>query len=193
MRSLNKYARHAVSAVFFSGLLVSLQLKADTTCSNECKINVTFQGVYNDETCNISVNSGTYSETVLLPTISTTVLQTNGNEAGNKEFDITLKDCPSDRVVAVTFVNNMSMVDSTTGNLTNTVGTDYSENVQVRIRKENGTQIVIDDPTTGQDYAIPAAGGDVTHQYTASYFANGSDAVTAGMLKTLAGVELVYK
>lgn len=193
MRSLNKYARHAVSTVFFSGLLVSLQLKADTTCSNECKINVTFQGVYNDETCNISVNSGTYSETVLLPTISTTSLQANGSEAGNKEFDITLKDCPSDRVVAVTFVNNMSMVDSTTGNLTNTVGTDYSENVQVRIRKENGTQIVIDDPTTGQDYAIPAAGGDVTHQYTASYFANGSGAVTAGMLKSLAGVELVYK
>lgn len=192
MRSLNKYARHAVSTMFFSGLLVSLQLKADTTCSNECKINVTFQGVYNDETCNISVNSGTYSETVLLPTISTTSLQANGSEAGSKEFDITLKDCPASRVVTVTFVNNLGMVDNNTGNLTNTEGDDYSKNVQVKIYKENGQQVFIDKSSTGQDYVIPSAGGDVTHQFTASYYANGSDAVTAGMLKTLAGVELVY-
>lgn len=193
MRSLSKLKRHAASAVFFSGLLVSLQLKADTACSINCNIDVLFQGVYNDETCNISVNSGTYSETVLLPTISTSALKVSGAEAGNKGFDITLKDCPSDRIVAVTFISNQSAADTTTGNLVNTTGTEYSENVQVRIRKENGTQVVIDDAATGQDYAIPAAGGDVTHQYTASYYAKGSDAVTAGKLRSLAGVELVYK
>jgi len=193
MFSLNKHTRYILTAVFFSGMMVSLQLRSEMTCNNSCNIDVIFQGVYTDETCNVSINSGNYSETVLLPTISVSSLQVNGAEAGNKNFDIILKDCPADRTVTVTFVSNLSEADTTTGNLKNTSGNDYSENVQVRIRKENGTQVVIDDVSSGQEYAIPSAGGDVTHQYTASYYANGNDAVTAGTLKSLAGVELVYK
>ncbi|MCX8958672.1 type 1 fimbrial protein [Erwinia psidii] len=193
MRSLNKYTWLTVPIMIFSGMLFSLQLKADTDCSNGCNIDVSFIGSYNDETCVVSINSGTYSEVVSLPTVSTTSLQANGNEAGSKNFNITLQECPSDRTVAVTFVSNLSAADSTTGNLINTTGDGYSENVQVRIRKEDGTQVVIDQSASGQDYVIPSTGSDVTHQYTASYYANGNNAVSAGVLKSLAGVQLVYK
>ncbi|EXU76633.1 MULTISPECIES: fimbrial protein [Erwinia] len=192
MYSLNKHIRLTVSAMMFSGLFFPLQLAADTDCSNGCNIEVLFQGVYNEETCIVSINSGTYSEVVLLPTISTSSLQTDGNEAGSKNFDITLQECPSDRTVTVKFVSNLSSADSTTGNLINTTGDGYSENVQVRIRKEDGTQVIIDDTESGQDYVVSSSGDDVTHQYTASYYASGNNAVTAGVLKSLAGVELVY-
>ncbi|AXF77603.1 type 1 fimbrial protein [Erwinia tracheiphila] len=193
MQSVNKFLQLTVPMFLISCLLISLSLKAATDCSNGCNIDVLFQGFYNDETCIVSINSGTYSETVFLPTISASSLQTDGTEAGSKNFNITLQECPSDRTVSVTFVSNLSAADSTTGNLTNTTGEGYSKNVQVRIRKEDGAQILIDDSSSGQDYIIPSAGSDVTHQYTASYYANGNNAVSAGVLKSFAGVELVYK
>ncbi|EOS94462.1 type 1 fimbrial protein [Erwinia tracheiphila] len=197
MQSVNKFLQLTVPMFLISCLLISLSLKAATDCSSNsndrCSIGVLFQGFYNDETCIVSINSGTYSETVFLPTISTSSLQKGGAEAGSKNFNITLQECPSDRTVSVTFVSNLSAADSTTGNLTNTTGEGYSKNVQVRIRKEDGAQILIDDSSSGQDYIIPSAGSDVTHQYTASYYANGDNAVSAGVLKSFAGVELVYK
>lgn len=193
MRTLRKYTWVSIPVITSLVLFSSFNSKADTDCSNGCNIEVLFPGVYSDETCVVSINGGTYSETVLLPTISTSSLQVDGNEAGSKAFNITLQECPSDRTVAVSFVSNLSAADSTTGNLTNTTGDGYSENVQIRNRKEDGTQVLIDDSASGQDYAIPSAGGNVTHQFTASYYANGNNAVTAGVLKSLAGVELIYK
>lgn len=193
MRTLRKYTWVSIPVIFSLVLLPSVNLKAGTDCSNGCNIEVLFQGVYSDETCVVSINGGAYSETVLLPTISTSSLQVDGNEAGSKAFNITLQECPSDRTVAVSFVSNLSAADSATGNLINTTGDGYSENVQVRIRKEDGTQVLIDSSASGQDYTIPSTGDNVTHQFTASYYADGNNAVTAGVLKSLAGVELVYK
>jgi major type 1 subunit fimbrin (pilin) len=65
--------------------------------------------------------------------------------------------------------------------------------VQIRIRKENNDRTIIDEPTSGQDYVIPAAGDAVSHRFTASYYAKGNSAVTAGRVHTVAGVDLVYK
>lgn len=91
------------------------------------------------------------------------------------------------------FTSSAAAADPSTGNLTNAVGDAYSQNVQVRLRKENSTQVVIDDSSTGQDYIIPSTNSPVTHTFTSSYYAKGDSAVTAGAVNTAASVEIVYK
>ncbi|MBV4367411.1 fimbrial protein [Erwinia phyllosphaerae] len=172
-------------------LLPVFYVSADTNCTS-CSISVLFQGTYTDETCIISINGGTYTETVSLPPVSVASLDKDGNEAGSRQFAIALKQCPADRTVAVTFISNLSSADTITGNLLNTVGEGYSQHVQIRIRKENGSRIIIDNASSGQDYQISSSGSDVNHYYRASYYAKGS-AVTAGNIRAIAGVELVYK
>lgn len=173
------------------GILFS---QAALACGNtDCSIDVSFVGVYTDETCAISINGASNNETVTLPRLSTVALKNDGAEAGSRPFDITLKDCPASRTVTLTFVSNISPADTATGNLINTTGSDYSQNAQLRLRKENGSQVVIDDAATGQDYVISSTGDALTHQYTVSYYAKGDSAVTAGKVQAAAGVELVYK
>ncbi|KLG05263.1 fimbrial protein [Enterobacter cloacae subsp. cloacae] len=156
-------------------------------------MDVYFTGVYTDETCVIEINNGSNNEVVQLPKISVVSLQKNGNEAGSVPFNITLKECPASRAVTVFFTSAISGADTATGNLINDAGTNMSKNVQVRLRKEDSSQVVIDDASSGQDYLIPATADPLSHTFTASYYAKGDSAVTAGRIQTVAGVELVYK
>ena len=173
-----------------AGVLLSFSAAA---CVTDCKISVDFTGVYTDETCTVAINNASSDETVYLPQMSIDTLQSNGNEAGSVPFDITLKDCPANRTVAVFFNSSSTPADSATGNLVNATGGTFSQNVQIRLRKENGTQVIIDNAASGQDYQISAAGDPLSHRFSASYYANGSTAVTAGEVNAIAGVELVYK
>ncbi|MBW7984862.1 fimbrial protein [Enterobacillus tribolii] len=195
---MSSLIKKVISANFIAAPLcafgILLSQAALATCSNtDCSIDVFFKGVYTDETCNISINGASANETVTLPTLSTATLKKDGTEAGSKLFDITLKDCPVSRTVTLFFNSDFSSADSATGNLINSVGSDHSQNAQVRLRKEDGALIKIDDATTGQDYVISPTGDAVTHHYTASYYAKGDSAVTAGKVRAAAGVELVYK
>ncbi|MFZ4835561.1 fimbrial protein [Rouxiella sp. Mn2063] len=158
-----------------------------------CRVNVLFKGEYVDATCNISVNSGNNSGTITMPTLSTNRLSHDGVEAGGTQFSIALKDCPPDRIVTVRFISNISLPDNETGNLQNDAGSENSRNVQIRIRKENGSQIKIDDTDSGQDYQIPSSSEEIKHFYTASYYAKGNSAVTSGLVKSTAGIDLIYK
>ncbi|WP_380182294.1 fimbrial protein [Kalamiella sp. sgz302252] len=169
----------------------ALSGKADTGCSR-CTIEVLFQGVYTDETCVVSINGGSNIETVTLPTLAVSALSSAGDEAGAKDFAIALKDCPADRKVSVTFISNLAQADAATGNLVNASGENYSKNVQIRLRKEDGSQIAIDNAESGQEYFIPATGEEVSHDYSAGYYAKTSG-VTAGSVKAVAGIQLVYK
>ncbi|SCC13942.1 fimbrial protein [Kosakonia oryziphila] len=156
-------------------------------------MDVYFTGAYTDETCVIEINNGSNNEVVQLPKISVMSLQKNGNEAGSVPFNITLRECPASRTVAVFFNSAISGADTATGNLINNSGTDMSNNVQVRLRKEDSSQVVIDDATSGQDYLISATADPLSHRFLASYYAKGDSAVTAGKVQTVAGIELVYK
>lgn len=177
-----------------SGVLAGvLFTSAAWGCTTDCSITVNFTGVYNDETCNVIINNASDSESVTLPQISTTALQSDGNEAGSVNFDIALTDCPASRTITTYFTSSANAADTTTGNLTNTTGESYSTNVQVRLRKEDGTQVVIDDSTSGQSYVIPSSADQVSHRFSASYYANGDATVTAGLVLAIASVELVYK
>jgi len=160
---------------------------------NSCNIDVSFQGEYLEETCNISINGAGNSETVTLPTLSINGLDHDGAEVGSRQFAISLKGCPSNRVIRVRFISNISSPDPETGNLRNDSGGENSRNVQIRIRKENGSQIKINDADSGQDYDISTSSEEVKHFYTASYYAKGNSAVTPGLVKTTASIDLIYK
>lgn len=174
-------------------LILSLNITSVNACSNDCSIDVTFTGVYQDETCVVVVNNASAHETVTLPQTPLTQLTADGDEAGNKEFSIGLKECPVNRTIKLYFSGGASAVDSSTGNLINDPGSDRSENVQIRIRKEDKSQAVIDNAASTQSYLITDYDVQVDHTFTASYYAKGNKAVTSGKVQTTAGIELVYK
>jgi len=162
-------------------------------CSTNCTIPVYFKGNYTDETCNVVINNASSNETVPLPRVAVASLSRDGNEAGSVSFEITLKDCPVSRTITLFFNSALSAADSDTGNLINSSENEYSRNVQIRLRKENNSQVIIDSADSGQDYVIPSSGGTRSHTFTASYYAKGNSTVTAGKVHAVAGVELVYQ
>lgn len=194
--SLKKITSLAVSfcrAALFTFLGNNAVATAAQTCSLDCSMEVFFIGTYTDETCNVVVNNSDNSSVVTLPRISASSLLKDGSEAGSVPFEVTLKDCPPDRTISVFFNDSLSASDDVTGNLLNSTGINYSNNVQVRIRKENGSQVVIGDASSGQKYVIPASAEPVKHIFFASYYARGNKAVTSGLVQAIAGVELNYK
>jgi len=197
MHNMNS-AIPCLSKILYSGMLLivivtaSQNIVAAEDCKN-CIVNVSFTGIYNDETCEVVINGKENTDTVELPAISTQSLKVPGSEAGSGTFDIGLKNCPTNRNIMLKFVSNISQADSLTGNLLNTLGDEYSKNTQIRLRKEDGTQISIDDLASAQNYFISESGDMVTHDYIANYFANGKEGVTPGLVKTTAGIELFYK
>ncbi|MCS3608619.1 MULTISPECIES: fimbrial protein [Erwinia] len=197
MHNLNN-SHPFLSKILYSGMLlvvivtVSPNIVAAQDCKN-CTVDVSFTGIYNDETCEIVINGKENTDIVELPVISTQSLKVPGSEAGSGAFDIGLKNCPTNRNIILKFVSNTSQADPLTGNLLNTLGDGYSKNTQIRLRKEDGTQISIDDQVSAQNYFISESGDMVTHDYIANYYSSGKKGVTPGLVKTTAGIELFYK
>ncbi|HEY1843932.1 MAG TPA: fimbrial protein [Buttiauxella sp.] len=185
----SRYFRVAFYAALIGGQLFT----SAQACLTDCSIDVFFTGRYTDETCEVVVNNASSNEVVTLPKIAVATLNQNGTEAGSVPFDITLKDCPASRTVTLYFNSSVSAADGETGNLVNDTGASFSRNVQVRLRKENSSQVVIDDAASGQNYIISSAADPLSHRFTASYYAKGTSAVTAGKVHAVAGVELDYK
>lgn len=185
-----------IKKILYSGaiyLVIILASHNGAVAQDCCTIDVSFTGIYNDETCEVIVNGKSNSEIVELPTLSTQSLKDAGTEAGSRTFVIGLKECPTNRNIDLKFISNMSQTDVTTGNLLNETGTEYSKNVQIRIRKEDGTQIRVDDLASAQNYYIPESGEMVSHDYIANYYASGGAGATSGLVKATAGIELSYK
>lgn len=184
-----KYLRTLLYATLVSGILVF----SSQACITDCSIDLNFTGIYTDETCEVVINNDSNNEIITLPRISTASLKNNGSEAGSVPFDIMLKNCPASRTVTVFFDSSVTAADNETGNLVNRTGVTYSNNVQIRLRKENSSQVIVDDANSGQDYVISSTADPISHKFTASYYAKGDAAVTAGKVYAIAGVELVYK
>lgn len=187
-----------LSKILYSGLIfiVILTTNKNVVYAQDCKnctVNVSFTGIYNDETCEIVINGKENTDTVELPTMSTQSLRMPGSESGSGSFVIGLKNCPTNRNIMLKFVSNTSLSDPLTGNLLNASGDEYSKNTQIRLRKEDGTQISIDDLASAQNYFISESGEVVTHNYIANYYSGGRTGVTPGLVNTTAGIELFYK
>ncbi|URQ60462.1 fimbrial protein [Pantoea alhagi] len=184
-----KYLRTLLYATLGSGIFIF----SSQACLTDCSIDLNFTGVYTDETCEVVINNDSSNEIITLPRISTASLKNNGSEVGSVPFEIMLKNCPASRTVTVFFDSSITAADNKTGNLVNRTGVTYSDNVQIRLRKENSSQVIIDDAASGQDYVISSAAEPISHKFTASYYAKGDAVVTAGKVYAIAGVELVYK
>lgn len=156
-------------------------------------LSVDFQGIFVDETCDVVINGSGSSETVVLPVISNITLRNNGGEAGSTPFSIRLDGCPPGKTMKLVFNSDPAAMDSVTGNLLNQTGTNYSRNVQVRIRNENGDQMLINDSATAQEYAIPATGGAVSHQFSVSYFSTQPIAASFGDVQSIASITVDYQ
>ena len=163
-----------------------------TASAGDYPITVNFSGEYVTETCEIRINGSGSNEAVTLPRLTTTALSNSGGEGGKTGFTVTLAECPGFTSVNLLFSSAYSAADSATGNLVNQTGNEYSRNVQLRIRKEDGSQIVIDDRNTAQQYSIWFANTPVTHQFYVSYFSGNSGPVTAGKVHAIAGITVDY-
>ncbi|ELI7924582.1 fimbrial protein [Yersinia enterocolitica] len=176
--------------------IVRQPAQAASSCAGatDCKVQVSFIGEYLEDTCEVSINDGSASESVLLPTLSTSLLKTDGAEVGKQQFQIALKLCPVNRTVSLRFIGAGGTVpDAITGNLQNEVADDFSQNAQIRLSKATGQQMVVGDENSVQEYVISSSGEDVTHYFLAGYYAKGTNTVTPGQVRATAGIELVYK
>lgn len=163
---------------------------AEVVCDN-CDITVEFKGVYEEETCAISINGASNNETVLLPTLSYRTFDRPQIEAGSTLFTVALNNCPTEVEVYLFFksFNNLSPV---TENLENNSDDGFAKNVELRIRDANANHIAIDNPASGQRYDIPNVNSSVPKNYYVSYF-SGTDPVSPGNVVAKTILEVVYK
>lgn len=188
-RSLFQTRKINVIALWFISPLV---LAVPCGVQDNCKIKVEFQGDYLENTCEVSINNGSENETVTLPVISINTLGNDGDEAGSQLFAITLKNCPTNKAISLYFASTATGMNAATGNLLNTIGSEYSKHVEVRLRNSGQQQMVVNDPESSQSYDVSVE-GDVTHQFIASYYAAGNAEVSAGLLNTAAAIVVNYK
>lgn len=148
---------------------------------------IIINGEVTDGTCTISVNGGTESAIVTLPTVSTNALTGVGQTAGATGFNLALTDCPTSGSVRAYFEN--INVTQSTGYLTNqaAVGSE-AQNVEVQILSANDTPIDLRN-NTGNDVLVNFSGtGTATLYYIARYIATdaaGPGLVTAKLLYSL--------
>ncbi|SEQ76827.1 Pilin (type 1 fimbria component protein) [Rosenbergiella nectarea] len=180
------------SVGFFLLFNLSQSLAATTSCRDDCHIDVLFKGEYLAETCRLTINQASSQETILLPELSTSQFTAQENELGMKPFTIQLTECPEKQSVLLSMHAENAFYDALTGNLKNTRGTGMSENVQVRIRKENGEQLKINQVNTGQTYQYANGKNIETHQFTASYYSVASLPPTPGKLMVRATININY-
>ncbi|ERL49346.1 hypothetical protein BJB45_07700 [Halomonas huangheensis] len=139
-------------------------------------------GRVTDSSCTIAVDGGSASSSVVLPTISSTSLATDGAVAGATPFTFNLSGCPTTGSARAYFES--TNVDMGTGYLVNNAASP-AENVQVQIANANGTSIDLRDNTNNPYVTFDSGSANIT--YNAQYVAVGGGA-TAGDVDT----QLVY-
>ncbi|WP_104656246.1 fimbrial protein [Ralstonia insidiosa] len=160
-----KHALLAITAVVLPALVPVAHASEGT---------VDFQGKLVAQTCTVRT-VGTAGNTVMLPTLSTSLLQTAGQTAGRTRFNISLTNCAGAAKSAAAFFEDRYWTDKTTGNLT--YGTSGPlANLQVQlIDTVTDKPIHIGDPdqyTSTTQIPIDAS-GNATLPYAAQYYAIG--------------------
>lgn len=153
---------------------------------------ITFEGTISDATCTITGGdaqgeSTSPDFTVHLPSISATALAADGQRAGDTPFHITLSgaNCADGKIASVFFeLAQSTNIDTTTGNLKNTVAKDSggADKVQVGLLDSNKAILNLN---TANDNAktVTVTGKTARFDYWAQYVAVGG-ASTAGQVST---------
>lgn len=167
--------------------LLAILLSAGTAAAAEDGT-ITFTGSISDATCTITGGdatgeSSTPDFTVHLPSVSTTALASDGQRAGDTPFHISLSgaNCPNGKVASVYFeLAQSTNIDTTTGNLKNTVTKASGGAEKVQVGLLNSSKAILN-LNTANDSAetVTISGNTARFDYWAQYVATGG-AATAG-------------
>ncbi len=151
---------------------------------------ISFNGEITSNTCNVSVDGGTASETVLLPTVSESALDAPGKFAGRTSFSIGLSGCTGSLQTASAFFEAGAGVNGD-GRLVNT---GSATNVDLQLRDGSNANAVIKAGSASQitdtEY-VTLASGAATLPYSAEYYA--TDAAGAGTVVSSVTYNIQYK
>lgn len=155
---------------FNKTLIVSvLFLSVPFTVNADNKI--TFTGKVIDSACTVSVNGGV--ATLDLGDTAATDIATKGQTGAPKIFNISLTSCPAAGAGVPTkaFIKFSGTTDGDETYFKNDLtDTNAAKNVAVIIKDSKNTAIINNDGNTAID--LPAAGGDLDIDYTASLVAS---------------------
>jgi major type 1 subunit fimbrin (pilin) len=144
---------------------------------------ITFNGKVLADTCTVAVNGGA---TVQLPTVMTSALSTANAVAGATNFNVGLTNCDTNTTSATMAFTAGTTIDTTTGNLKNTVSGGSTAQIQLL----SGAS-VINTNTNANAPVIAITSGAGSTTLTAQYIAVGA-AASAGLVQSTVAFTLTY-
>ncbi|HFV9294076.1 TPA: fimbrial protein [Serratia fonticola] len=154
---------------------------------------ITFNGELTANTCDVVVDGQQADATVILPTVSTSQLQTATRTAGDTGFVMALNNCAGTLETASAFFQAGASVDAVTGRLLNTTGGATNVSLQL-LDASSPTQAVIkagsQDQVTAMTYQ-DVTGGSATLPYIVRYYAEA--ATTAGTVVSSVVYSIQYQ
>lgn len=175
--------RTLLASLFGAGILVAAQANALASDGT-----ITFTGNIESDTCVVSVNGGSGTATVTLPTVSNRLLSESALTAGNTKFSINLTACSNDGAVYAYFEQGAN-VDAASGKLTNS-GTATNVVVQLKDSNDGVINIGSDAQKTNPVSQVLDANGAAQLFYSAEYYATG--AAGAGTVSTSVTYSISY-
>lgn len=172
-----------VSMISLGLLLAAAQVNAAAASDGT----ITFNGELDSQTCTVSVNGGDSSNSVTLPKVSTSLLQTAGQTAGSTRFTIGLSECSTQTGEVYAYFEQGASVNAN-GRLNNT-GTATNVDLQLLDSEENPLNAGSTDQSTSPVTATLNAGA-ATLSYAAQYFATA--AATAGTVASSVTYSINY-
>lgn len=169
---------HTLALAAAAALLSQAALASDGT--------ITFTGALQNATCTIT---GGGNQTVTLPTLATSVLNSAGQTAGDTYFNISVTGCSAGLTGANAYFEAGGNIDTTTGRLKNT---GAAGNVQLQLLNGNGTVINLAGVTTAAQNttATTLVSNAGTQTFIARYYATG--ATSAGSVASSVTYSMVH-
>lgn len=172
-----------VSIISLGLLLAAAQVNAAEASDGT----INFTGQIESQTCTVSLNGGTSTGSVELPTVSSSLLKTPGQTAGNTRFTIDLSDCSAQTGDVFAYFEQGANVNAE-GRLTNT-GTAKNVDLQLLDSASKALNAGSTDQTASPTTAALNAGA-ATLTYAAQYYA--TDAATSGTVASSVTYSINY-
>ncbi|MDW8847675.1 fimbrial protein [Erwinia sp. MMLR14_017] len=153
-----------VTMVSLGVLLAAAQVNAAEASDGT----ITFTGSIDSQTCAVSINGGSSSATVTLPSVSSSVLSSAGQIAGNTRFTVELNECSTETGEVYAYFEQGANVNAN-GRLNNT-GTATNVELQLLDGANNVLNAGSTDQTTSPTTEALTAGA-ATLSYSAQYYA----------------------
>lgn len=168
------------------GLLLSA---AQVNAAEASDGTIDFTGKIESQTCTVSVNGGSNTETVTLPPVATGLLQGSGQTAGDTRFTIALSGCKTKDGKVYAYFEQTADVN-TNGRLTNS---GSAKNVDLQLLTKNGSEInagSTEQISVNPSYSETLADGAATLTYIVRYYATA--AAEAGDVASAVNYSISY-